>query len=121
MRIGETGVNPRPLAFLLGVGASLAGERPRGRSKRMRKENSISYSATFAAFISTAGAGSFIKDRIAGRMNSAARRTQMLPAHATKPRLKIPLWFDIINVPKPIVVVNAARMTPLPVLKRRRP
>ena len=50
-------------------------------------------------------------------MSSAATRTQMLPAQATKPRLKIPLWFDIINVPKPIVVVKAARMTPLPVLK----
>lgn len=45
--------------------------------------------------------------------------TQRLPAHATNPRLKIPWCSEIMSVPKPTVVVKAARMTPLPVLKGR--
>lgn len=51
----------------------------------------------------------------------AAIKTHKLPTQATNPRLKIPRWCDNMSVPNPIVVVKAARITPLAVLKGRSP
>ena len=48
-------------------------------------------------------------------MLKAASKTLRLPTVDKSPRLKVPWWPEIIKLPKPTAVVNAAKRTPLAV------
>ena len=51
-----------------------------------------------------------------GKIVNTASKLQLTDKAQSKPKLKIPAWRATIRLPKPMIVVNVARTTALPVL-----
>ena len=102
-----------------GYPSDLSKPMPMGEDNDPGTAGRHGYSTLVAGVISTVAVGTGWRRttrKSKGKIVNTASKLQLTDKAQSKPKLKIPAWRATIKLPKPMMVVNVARTTALPVL-----